>query len=194
MEQNEPSNHYARVLRVIGQDLAALVPHQIEIVERGNSFFVHVRCDRKWAEGKAAAHTDSIRKSGLKSFFHKRHRTDQGKALERPATVSVDRSYTSIDISRLDAIGMDRRMQLTKIPDIHDLGEALRTIGRILDTENGRLVRILKDQHSVACEYIGRDGAKKTLEMTRAELIKAQKEYYHGRDPTITLDIWKGKP
>ena len=62
-----------------------------------------------------------------------------------------------------------------------DLGESLRTIGRILDAEEGRLVRIFRDQRRVAFEYVARGGGTKKVEMTRAELIKIQQSYYHER-------------
>lgn len=193
MERNKPTNYYARVLRVIGQDLANLFPHQLEIVERGRTFSVHVRCDRMRSESKAANRSDQAQKTGLGDFFHKLNTIHVGKAPEKPAIVSVNRSYTSIDISRIDTAGMDRRNELNKIPDIHDLGEALRTIGRILDAEGGRLVKIFRDQRRVSFEYIGTDGATKNVDMTRAELIKTQRDYYHGRDDSGHEEPWKGK-
>ena len=193
MEPNLPSNYYARVLRAIGQDLADLFPHQLEIEQRERTFVVHVRCDRKRSESKAPPQPVEAPKTGLRNIFHKLNSVRLDKPPDKPEIVSVNRSYNPIDISRIDEAGLHRRIQLGKIPDIHDLGESLRTIGRILDAEEGRLVKILRDQRRVTFEYIVKGGDTKKVEMTRAELVKMQQNYYHGREGSSSLDLWKGK-
>jgi hypothetical protein len=107
--------------------------------------------------------------------------------------VTVNRTYDPTDISRIDQAGLHRRIKVGRIPDIHDLGEALRTIGRILDAEEGRLVKLFRDQRRVAFEYVTRGGETKNIEMTRTELYKVQQSYYHGRSGPDSLDLWKGK-
>jgi hypothetical protein len=193
MEPNQPSNFYARVLRAIGQDLADLFPQQLEIEQKERTFVVQVRCDRKRSESKAATQTAETAKTGVLGFIHKLNTIRVDKSPEKPETVTVNRTYNPIDISRIDEAGLHRRIQLGKIPDIHDLGEALRTIGRILDAEEGRLVKIFRDQRRVAFEYIARGGGTKKVEMTRAELIKIHQKYYHERGGSGSLDLWKGK-
>ena len=193
MEPNQPSNFYARVLRAIGQDLADLFPQQLEIEQKERTFVVQVRCDRKRSESKAATQTAETAKTGVLGFIHKLNTIRVDKSPEKPEIVTVNRTYNPIDISRIDEAGLHRRIQLGKIPDIHDLGEALRTIGRILDAEEGRLVKIFRDQRRVAFEYIARGGGTKKVEMTRAELIKIQQSYYHERGGAGSLDLWKGK-
>jgi len=193
MEPNQPSNFYARVLRAIGQDLADLFPQQLEIEQKERTFVVQVRCDRKRSESKAATQTAETAKTGVLGFIHKLNTIRVDKSPEKPEIVTVNRTYNPIDISRIDEAGLHRRIQLGKIPDIHDLGEALRTIGRILDAEEGRLVKIFRDQRRVAFEYIARGGGTKKVEMTRAELIKIQQNYYHERGGSGSLDLWKGK-
>jgi hypothetical protein len=193
MEPNQPSNFYARVLRAIGQDLADLFPQQLEIEQKERTFVVQVRCDRKRSESKAATQTAETAKTGVLGFIHKLNTIRVDKSPEKPEIVTVNRTYNPIDISRIDEAGLHRRIQLGKIPDIHDLGEALRTIGRILDAEEGRLVKIFRDQRRVAFEYIARGGGTKKVEMTRAELIKIHQNYYHERGGSGSLDLWKGK-
>ncbi len=193
MEPSLPSNYYARVLRAIGQDLADLFPHQLEIEQRERRFIVHVRCDRKRSESKAPPVPAEAAPSGLRSIFHKLNTIRLDKSPDKPDLVTVDRTYNPIDISRLDEAGLQRRIQVGKIPDIHDLGEALRTIGRILDAEEGRLVKIFRDQRRVAFEYVTRSGETKKIEMTRTELYKVQQSYYHGRSGPGSLDLWRGK-
>ena len=190
---NQPSNYYARVLRAIGQDLANLFPQQLEIDQKERSFIVHVRCDRKHSESKGPPQAAETQKSGLRNIFHKLHSIRLAKPSDKRDIVSVNRIYNPIDISRIDEAGLHRRIQLGKIPDIHDLGEALRTIGRILDAEEGRLVKILKDQRGVVFEYIQRGGGTKKVKLTRAELVKVQQSYYHGREGRGSLDLWRGK-
>jgi hypothetical protein len=193
VEPNQP-NYYARVLRAIGQDLARLFPQQLEIEQRERSFVVQVRCDRKHSEGKTAIQpAEEPRAGGLKGFITKLHTIRLDKPSDKPEITTVTRTYHPMDISRIDEAGLHRRIQLGKIPDIHDLGEALRTIGRILDAEEGRLVKIFRDQRRVSFEYIERRGGNKKVELTRAELVKVQQNYYHGRGGTGSLDLWKGK-
>ena len=191
MEPSLPANYYARVLRAIGQDLADLFPHQLDVEQKDRTFIAHVRCDRKRLESKAPAPLEP-QKSGLRSIFHKLHSIKLDKAPGKPDVVTVERTYTPNDISRIDEAGLQRRNQVGKIPDIHDLGEALRTIGRIVDAEEGRLVKIFRDQRRVAFEYVVR-GKAKNVELTRNELYKIQQSYYHGRSGPGSLDLWRGK-
>jgi hypothetical protein len=193
VEPSLPSNYYARVLRVIGQDLAELFPHQLEIEQKERTFFAQVRCDRKRSESKAPPQPAEAPKTGLRNIFHKLNSIRLDKPSDKPDVVNVNRSYSPSDISRLDEAGLHRRIQLSKIPDLYDLGEALRTIGRIVDAEEGRLVRILRDQRRVIFEYIARGGGTKKVEMTRAELVKIHQSYYHERGGSGSLDLWKGK-
>jgi hypothetical protein len=193
VEPNQPSNYYARVLRAIGQDLADLFPQLLEIEQQERSFVVHVRCDRKRSESKASTQPGEAPKSGLKNIFQKLNTVRLDRTPEKPEIVSVNRIYNPIDISRIDEAGLHQRIQLGKIPDIHNLGEALRTIGRIIDAEEGRLTKIFRDQRRVVFEYVTRGGETKKMEMTRAELVKVQQSYYHGRSGSKSLDLWKGK-
>ncbi|MGH7797894.1 MAG: hypothetical protein ACREQ2_23780 [Candidatus Binatia bacterium] len=105
----------------------------------------------------------------------------------------MNRSYNPIDISRIDESGLQRRMQIGKIPDIHNVSEVLRTIGRIIDADEGRLIKIFKDQRRVTFDYIVRGGETRKAEMTLTELYKVQQTYYQKRSASQSLDLWKGK-
>jgi hypothetical protein len=188
--QTANNNYYARVLRVIGQDLAELFPAQLEIEREGRSFVANVRCDRKRAEVKAPPEPA---KSGFGGIIHKLANYRLDKAPEKPELVNVTRNYAPNDISRIDEVGLHRRFQLGKIPDIHNLGEALRTIGRIIDSEDGQLTKIFKDQRRVIFEYIAKGGETRKVEMTLTELYKAQQSYYQTRSANQSLDLWKNK-
>jgi hypothetical protein len=193
LEPNQPSNYYARVLRAIGQDLANLFPHQLEIERQGQNFVARVRCDRRRSASQTQIEPEAAPKTGLLGIIHKLNTIRLDKPAEKPEIVSVNRSYNPTDISRIDEAGLHRRIQLGKIPDIHDLGEALRTIGRLVDAEEGKLGKIFKDQRRVTFEYIARDGSAKKVQLTRDELYKIQQSYYHGRSGPGSLDLWKGK-
>jgi hypothetical protein len=184
----EPAGYYAHALRAIGQDLAELIPQQVEIDYQGDRFAVRVRCDRRRAEKRMP----QAEKTGLRNVIHKlaTYRLDKGPEGIEMAT--VEQVYTSEEINRLDQAGLHRRTQAGKIPDINSLGEALRTIGRLIDAEEGRLIRIFKDQRRVAFDYTDKTGANRKVEWTRSELFKIQQSYYGKRSGQKSIDTWKG--
>ena len=188
IKSNEPAGYYDCALRAIGQDLADLFPHQLEIEYRGGSFEVQVRCDRKRAEKKSPP----VQKSGLRNVFHKLATYELGKAPEGAEIATIARSYNPDDINRLNEIGLHRRTQAGKIPDIRNLGEALRTIGRVIDAEEGRLIKVFRDQRGIAFEYVDKGGATHKAEMTHSELYKLQQRFYDKRDSSDSVDPWKG--
>ena len=65
-----------------------------------------------------------------------------------------------------------------KIPDIHSLGEILRTVGRVLESEEEALVKIVKDRREVALEYVNRDGKYCKQELSTLDLRKVQQGFY----------------
>ena len=190
LEPLQPVNYYARALRAIGQDIADLFPVQLEIEEQERIFTVRVRCARKRSESKSS--TEEAPRSRLGSIIYKLANYRLDKPPEKPELVDVKRSYGPGDISRIDEAGLHRRMQVGKTPDIHSLAEALRTIGRIIDADKGRLTRIFKDQRRVLFDYV-RSGEDHKVEMSLIDLYKVQQSYYQGRSASQSLDLWKGK-
>ena len=188
VKSNDSGGYFARALRAIGQDLHELIPHQLEIVYKDEVFEAQVRCDRKRAEKRNPPEA----KSAMKSVFHKlaTYRLDKGP--EGPDIASYEHSYGRDEISRLDRAGLHRRAQAGKVPDINQLGEALRTIGRIVDAADGQLVRIFRDQRRVAFDYVSKKGETVKTEMTRTELFKVQQSYYENRSGSKNIDLWKG--
>ncbi len=188
VKSNDGGGYFARALRAIGQDLHELIPQQLEIVYKDDVFEAQARCDRKRAEKKAPPEA----KSGLKSVFHKlaTYRLDKGP--EGPDLATYEHSYGRDEISRLDRAGLHRRAQAGKVPDINQLGEALRTIGRIIDGAGGQLVRLLRDQRRVTFDYVTKTGETVKTEMTRTELFKVQQSYYEKRSDSKNIDLWKG--
>ena len=189
MKVNDSGGYFARALRVIGQDLAELIPQQLEVYYQEKTFEVRVRCDRKRAEKKSPP----AEKSGLKNVFHKLATYRLDKPAEGSDTAVFEHRYNSDEIGRLDRVGMQRRNQAGKVPDINNLGEALRTIGRIVDAQGGELIRIIKDPRRVVFDYTDKQGASQKIEMTRSELFKLQQSYYEKRSGTGGVDVWKGQ-
>jgi len=189
VKSNDSGGYFARALRVIGQDLAELFPQQIEVYYRDHSFEVRVRCDRKRAEKKSPP----AEKSTLKSAFHKLATYRLDKAPDGADIAVFEHRYNMDEIGQLDRVGMHRRNQAGKVPDINNLGEALRTIGRIIDAQGGQLIRILKDPRRVVFDYNDKQGVSQKTEMTRSELFKVQQSYYDKRSGSGGVDLWKGQ-
>jgi hypothetical protein len=188
LKLSDSGGYFARALRVIGQDIAELFPQQLEIDYSGDTFDVRVRCDRKRAEKK----NPDVQRSGLKNVFHKLATYRLDKPAEGSDLGSFEHRYDSDEIGRLDRAGLQRRSQAGKVPDINNLGEALRTIGRIVDGDGGQLVRIFKDPRRVVFNYTDKSGATRRTEMTRSELFKAQQSYYSKRSGAKGVDPWTG--
>ena len=189
LKSNDSSGYFAMALRAIGQDLAELFPQQIEVYYQNETFDVRVRCDRKRAERK----TPAAAKSGLKNVIHKLATYRLDKAEDGADIAVFEHQYNSDEIGRLDRAGLHRRAQAGKVPDINNLGEALRTIGRIVDAQGGQLIRILKDPRRVVFDYKDKQGTAHNKEMTRSELFKVQQSYYEKRSGSGGVDLWKGQ-
>ena len=179
------SEYFARALRAIGQDLANLFPQQLEIEFHDQSFDVRARCDRKRLESKEP----EVRQKGFGAFIGRVANYRLDKPAEESGTANFSRTYDPADIDRLDQAGVDRRRQAGKVPDIYSLSESLRTIGRIVDANGGRLISVFKDQRRMAVEYTDTKGAKCRAEMTSAELYKLQQSYYKERSGTANPDF-----
>src|SRR6476660_6901483 len=123
LKSNDSAGYFAKALRVIGQDLTELFPQQIEVYYQQEIFDVRVRCDRKRAEKKSPP----AEKSGLKNVFHKLATYRLDKAPEGADTATYEHSYHPEEVNQLDRAGLHRRAQAGKVPDINNLGEALRT-------------------------------------------------------------------
>jgi len=189
VKSSEPAGYYARALRVIGQDLAELFPQQVDIDYKGDSFEVRVQCDRKRAEKRIP----QVEKSGLRNVIRKLANYRLDKAPEGIESATIEQTYDAAEVNRLDEAGLHLRTQAGKVPDINNLGEALRTVGRIIDADEGRLIRIFKDQRRVAFDYADKSGAMRKVEMTRSELFKVQQSYYDKRGGQKSIDTWKGR-
>jgi hypothetical protein len=93
----------------------------------------------------------------------------------------------------LDESGIRHRAGLKKVPDIRSLGEILRTVGRLIDGENGRLIRFMKDRRRIVFDYEKNDGTRCNQEGTSMELYKLQQKYYELRGKKTFTDLWNDR-
>ena len=92
----------------------------------------------------------------------------------------------------MDESGAKRRNETDKVPDIYSLGEMLRMVGRIVDSEGRRLLKLSKDMNGVAFEYEDGAGQKHKREFSKLQLYKLQQQYYAERGTYVPIDNWAG--
>jgi hypothetical protein len=174
----QTSGFHARALRVIGQDLADLMPENLAIELHGNEFVANGLCTKNRIKDQ----------SSTTPWGNLKKLCDRVAAIIRAPTrepdlefVPFSRTYNADDIDRLDRQGTNRRGAANGIPDIYTLGERLRTIGKVIDAHNGRIVRIFKDLHQIVFEYQDAQGSSRKEEMSNTELYQLQQRYAAGR-------------
>jgi hypothetical protein len=181
---------HARALRAIGQDLSTLFPQSLEITVQGASFHVLGRYVPRVSGGKKAQGGGQLL-SNLRGRLL-RDRAAVAASESRAGPVSFERAYTPDEIQRLDETGANLRHGSEKLPDIYSLGEMLRMLGRMVDSDRGRLLRVSKDMHRVVLEYDVGAGRTETREFSNLQLYKVQQQYYAERGTYVPIDNWAG--
>jgi hypothetical protein len=170
----------ANSLRVIGQDLAELLPLVLNIEVKQDLFIV---------TGKGLPEPSQATRAGgkilgklWKSLIH-----------QDPATALVDwqlksvpfaRTYSQPDLLRSDENRFPERTGIYGLPDIYSLGERLRIVGRLIQAKDGDLVHLSKTLNSVSFQFRTQDGAIYLEEHSAAELFRLQRKYYSQREAT----------
>jgi hypothetical protein len=173
---HQTSGFHARALRVIGQDLARLVPENIAIELQGDSYVAHGLCAKNRMEDKDSPQSLSLCK--VKKFL-----TRMAGIIRPPSGepdlefVPFTRTYKITELEHLDESATGRRGNREEIPDIYTLGERLRTIGKVIDGHNGRVIRIFKDLHQIVFEYQDGNGRSRKEELNNTELYQLQQSY-----------------
>jgi hypothetical protein len=181
---------HARALRAIGQDLSNLFPQSLEITLNGTSFQVAGRYVPRPAGEKAAK-----RDSDLLNKLRNKLRADSPVVSPPDSAtgpISFSRSYGSADIDAIDEAGLARRNETETAPDIYSLGEMLRMVGRIVDSNGRRLQKLSKDTYGVSFEYEDSAGEIKKVELSSLQLYKLQQQYHAERGTYVAIDKWKG--
>jgi hypothetical protein len=181
---------HARALRAIGQDLGKLFPQSLEITLQGTNFLVVGRYlprdpGAKGAQGNGQL-LDKLRSKVLRA------QSTVQPVESSTGPVNFDRTYTPADIDRMDERGADRRNEVNKVPDIYSLGEMLRMVGRIVDSEGRRLLKLTRDMYGVKFEYEDGAGQNQRREFSNLQLYKLQQQYYAERGTHVPIDNWAG--
>jgi hypothetical protein len=181
---------YARALRAIGQDLSSLFPQSLEITLRGINFEVVGRYVPRDA-GEKGAQRDTHLLDKLRNKF-----TRDPSAVAPMDTpmgpIPFNRTYTPADIDGLDEIGSNQRHGPNSAPDIYSLGEMLRMVGRIVDSNGKRLHKLSRDSYGVSFEYEDGAGEVHKGELSSLQLYKLQQQYYGERGTFVPIDKWEG--
>ena len=170
----QTSGFYARALRVIGQDLADLVPENVTIELQDGTFIAQGLCTKSRIDEKNASSLASLKKA-----FGKMAAAIVRPPIQEPELefVPFTRTYNSDDIDRLDEQATNQRGYTDGMPDIYTLSERLRTIGKVIDARKGRIVRVFKDLHQIVFEYRDAAGQSRKEELDNTELYQLQQRY-----------------
>ena len=181
---------HARALRAIGQDLSNLFPQSLEITREGMSFRAIGRYVPRDPSGKGARLDVPLRDELQKTL--PRDRSAVPPVESAPALIRFERTYTPVDIERIDEIGSNCRNRPDNTPDIYSLGEMLRMVGRIVDANGRCLLKLSRDRHGVTAEYEDGAGQNQKIELSNSQLYKLQQRYYAERGTHVLIDNWKG--
>jgi hypothetical protein len=97
--------------------------------------------------------------------------------------------YTLDDLEQLDRKRAAARTDAGGTPDVHSLGEALRTVGRFVDARGGRLLKLRKEPRRIVIRYSEIDGRERAQEFLGFSLYKQQQGLNAGRRETY--DAWE---
>jgi len=176
-------------LRAIGQGLAAVFPEYLEIELNGDNY---IACGKGRAQVTQAATTGQTGVLGTMWNKLVRHNSKSDAVQPPSSSVAFEHTYTVADIDQLDQTGAAHRYSVSRIPDIYSLAERLRTIGRIVDSRGGQLIKVIMDMDAIKFEYRDREDKVCLAEYSNFALYKLQQEYYSGRSDPESSDPWKG--
>ena len=176
---------YAKALRAIGQDLAKLVPHSLELEVVDNDFIVR---------GQGSAAQSLVAENASPSVWQRLQKKVGQREPQQsaPLLLPFERKYTADDVTRLDEVGAARRRGPDKPPEISGLAEKLRMIGRIVNAKSGRLTKVIDDMESVTIEYYDEQGEFHSEKYSMLALYKIQQNYYGQRGSFEPVDLWRG--
>jgi hypothetical protein len=176
---------YAKALRAIGQGLAKLVPHSLELEVVDNDFIVR---------GQGSAAQSRVAENANPSVWQRLQKKvgQREPQPSAPLLLPFERKYTPEDVTRLDETGAARRRGPEKPPDISGLPEKLRMIGRIVEAKSGRLSKVIDDMDSVTVEYYDEQGEFHSEKYSMLALYKIQQDYYRQRGSFKPVDLWRG--
>ncbi len=182
------SERSARALRAIGQDLAHLFPENLEIELVGDTYIVRGQGRDNTVQITKDLNMGWIQKM-LRSFIPKKSGDDSILPLSR--SVAIDRTYKPADIDRIYGLHSVARTRLGGSPDLHSLGERLRTIGRIVLSKQAQLLKLFSHNDSLGFQYRDSKGEVHTEELSHLALYRLQQQYFSQRETNRDKDVWE---
>jgi len=174
-----------RALRAIGQDLARLVPENLEIVVAGDNYVVSCEVRQNSIQPKKQK-INTFQKL-LKKIVHKNGKPGRVTTSD---LVPIRRTYKPEDIDRIYGVQIVDRTRLGRNPDLHSLGERLRMVGRIVQSKRGQLIKIVNKKNSVAFEYSDENGNVHSEEVSHFALYRLQQQSLSQRRTPKEKDVW----
>ncbi|MGH7767210.1 MAG: hypothetical protein ACREQP_07120 [Candidatus Binatia bacterium] len=104
---------------------------------------------------------------------------------------ALARRYTPEKIKELDELGDLRKTGVDATPDASSLCESLRTVGRMVDSKRGRLVRLIKEQNIITFVYEDENGQAHREELYSLSIYKGQQEALTQRGSKKAADVWE---
>lgn len=89
---------------------------------------------------------------------------------------ALARRYTPENIKQLDELGDLRKTGGETTPDVSSLSESLRTVGRMVDSKRGRLIKLTKEQNKITFVYEDENGQALKEELYGLSIYKSQQE------------------
>ena len=175
---------YEVALRAVGQDLAALLFESLEIKVEDKILVARGRCISHAAKGISKS-TEGFARKAWQSLTGRGEQENKEPLLE-----PFERKYSPEDINRLDELGKTRQGSAAKPPDLSSLAEALRTVGRTVDSKGGSLVRLTKGERSITFVYEDGNG-RHTEDLYSLSLYKSQQEALSLRGKIKKPDVWE---
>ncbi len=181
-ESSPATASYAKVLRVIGQDLAGFFPKNVEIVTAGETF-----------EARGQCHPNPF-EAVKKSFLNRIWRRVAGTApaaipAEAPPPAPFARTYDAGEIERLDRLYGTSRGDNSRRADAYSLAERFRTMGAIVDKKHGSLKRLRKEADRLFIEYWDAEGELQSAKLTTVIFYRNQQQPRRRHAPA---ELWEG--
>ncbi len=175
---------YGKILRVIGQDLAGFFPRTVEITMDGVSFEAQGQCHPNPFE--------AVNSSFLNRIWRRvaRKASTAGAEEARPPACFA-RTYDAGEIERLDQLYSANRGEGSRRADAYSLSERFRTMGAIVDRNQGRLKLLRKEADRLSVEYWDPQGEIQTAKLTTVIMYRNQQRFDAQRQNS-PAELWEG--
>jgi hypothetical protein len=159
---------YGWALRAIGQDLAELMPTDLEIEFTGRLYIAR-------GQGRRSRSQPAEKPGALGRLLSKLKRGGGKELGAKVRTKSFERTYSLAKIHSLSEQGKSRRRYSPQQPDINVLGERLRAVGKMIESKRGQLIVLTMDDYRVTFKYRNSKGEVHEEEQTIPGLYRSHK-------------------